>query len=52
MAIAILVRFGLCLDDVGIGTCIAVEGANTVVIECIRSQTRYVLTSHIAHIRS
>ena len=37
-------RFGLCLDDVGIGTCIAVEGPDPVVIERVRGQTSDVLT--------
>ena len=38
------VRFSLCFDDVGIGTCIAVKGADSVVIERVRGQTRDVLT--------
>ena len=40
------VGFGLCLDDVGIGTCIAVEGPDTVVIERVRGQTSDVLTGY------
>ena len=44
MGRAILVRFSLCFDDVGIGTCIAVKGPDTVVIECVRSQTSHGLT--------
>ena len=38
--------FGLCLDDVGIGTCIAVKGPDTVVIERVCSQTSDVLTGY------
>ncbi len=44
MAITISVRLSLCLDDVGIGTCIAVEGPDPVVIERVRSQASHVLT--------
>ena len=44
------VRFGLRLDDVGIGTCIAVKGSDPVVVERIGSQTGHILTSHIAHV--
>ena len=43
-------RLGLCLNDVGIGAGIAVECANAVVIEGIRSQPDYVRISRIAHI--
>ena len=43
-------RLGLCLNDVGIGASIAVECANAVVIERIRSQPDYVRISRIAHI--
>jgi len=38
------VWFGLCFDDVGIGTRIAVEGANPVVIETVRRQISDALT--------
>ena len=41
---AVLVWFGFCLDDVGIGTCIAVVSPDPVVIERVRSQTSHVLT--------
>jgi hypothetical protein len=42
--------FGLCLDDVRIGTCIAVKGSDSVVVERIGSQAGHILTSHNAHI--
>ena len=51
MATAISVRFGLCLDDVGIGTCIAVKGSNPVVVERIGSQAGHILTSDITDIQ-
>jgi hypothetical protein len=43
--------FGLCLNDVGIGTRIAVKGSGAVVVERIGSQAGYILTSHIAYIQ-
>ncbi len=44
--------FGLCLDDVGIGTGAAdVVSAYPVVIERIRSQAGHVLISHVADIQ-
>ena len=46
----ISVGFRLCLDDVGIGTCIAVEGSDPVVVGRIGSQAGHILTSHIAHV--
>ena len=42
--------FGLCLDDVGIGTCIAVKGSDSVVVERIGSQAGHIPISHIAHV--
>jgi hypothetical protein len=45
------VRFGLCLDDVGIGTCIAVKGSDPVVIKRIGSQAGHILTSYTADIQ-
>ena len=47
MATAVSVRFGLCLDDVGIGTCIAVKGSDPVVVERIGSQAGHTSTSPI-----
>ena len=43
--------FGLCLDDVGIGTCTAVKGSDPVVVERIRSQTGHISTSHVAYVQ-
>jgi hypothetical protein len=40
----------LCLDDVRIGTCIAVEGPDPVVVERIGSQAGHIPTSYIAHV--
>ena len=42
--------FRLCLDNVGIGTCIAVEGSDPVIVERIGSQAGNIPTSHIAHV--
>ena len=36
--------FGLRLNDVGIGTCIAVEGSDPVVVERIGSQAGHIFT--------
>jgi hypothetical protein len=44
------VGFGLCLDDVGVGTCIAVKGSDPVVIERIGIQAGHIPTSPIAHV--
>ena len=44
------VRFGLRLNDVGIGTYIAVKGSDSVVVERIGSQAGHILTNHIAHV--
>ena len=43
--------FGLCLDDVGIGTYVAIESPDPVVIERVRSQASYAEASHIANIQ-
>src|SRR5262245_27841632 len=45
------VRFGFGFDDVGRGTCVAVECPDPVVIECVRSQPSYRKASHIANIQ-
>ena len=45
------VGFGLCLDDVGSGTCIAVKGSDPVVVERIGSQTGHISTSHVAYVQ-
>jgi hypothetical protein len=45
------VRFGFCLNDVGIRARIAVEGSDPVVIERIGSQASHILTSHIAYVQ-
>jgi hypothetical protein len=37
-------RFGFGLDDVGIGTDVAIESPNPVVIERVRSQTDHIFT--------
>jgi hypothetical protein len=44
------VRFGLGFDDIGIGTYVAIESPDPVVIERVRSQTSYGEASHIANI--
>ena len=45
------VGFGLRLDDVGIGTCIAVKGSDAVVVERIGSQTGHISISHVAYVQ-
>lgn len=42
--------FRLCLNDVRIGACIAVEGSDPVVVGRIGSQAGHIPTSHIAHV--
>jgi len=44
------VRLRLCLDDVRIEACVAVEGSDSVVVRRIGSQAGYILTGHIAHV--
>ena len=44
-------RFGFGLDDVGIGTCVAIESPDPVVIERVRSQASNGEASHIANIQ-
>src|SRR5438045_2194801 len=46
-ATTISVRFCLCLNDIGIGTCIAVKCSDPVVIERIGSQAGHTSTSPI-----
>ena len=50
-ATTISVRFGLRLDNVRIGTCIAVKGSDPVVVERIGSQTGHISTSHVADVQ-
>ena len=50
-ATTILVRFGLGLDDVGIGTCIAVKGSDSVVVERVGRQAGHTFASHIPHVQ-
>jgi len=45
------VGFGLCLDDVGIGTDIAIESPDPVVVERVRSQASNREASHITNIQ-
>ena len=42
---------GLCLNDVGIETDVAIESPDPVVIECVRSQASYGEASHITNIQ-
>jgi hypothetical protein len=41
----------LCLDDVGIETCVAVEGSDPVVVERIGSQAGHISASHVAYVQ-
>ena len=43
--------FGLCFDDVGIGTCVTVECPDPVVVERVCSQTSNGEASHIANVQ-
>ena len=45
------VGFGLRLDDVGIGTYIAVKGSDPVVVERIGSQTGHISIGHVAYVQ-
>ena len=47
----LLVRFGFGLNDVGIGTCVAIESPDPVVVERVRSQTSYGEASYFANIQ-
>jgi hypothetical protein len=44
-------RFGLGFDDVGIGTRVAIESPNLVVIERVHRQTSYGEASHITNVQ-
>ena len=45
------VRFGLCLDDVGIGTDVAIESPDPVVVERVRSKTSDVPTGRATNVQ-